>query len=369
MKKESILVCILLFYTAIIYSQVSINKDGSAPNAYSILHVKGDATNKNILFETGTSGKVGIDTETPDYKFTIQSGNDNNTLRLIGIEGIHGYGAKLSFGDGHYAEIREDGDDSLTIYSGDRTSILGGNVGIGTKNPTVKLEVVGQVKITGGSPSEGKVLTSDANGLASWQTQALDVGNYGVVTNPVTGKRWLDRNLGASHVATSNSDALGDLYQWGRAQDGHEDKNSTTYSGQATTWFADEGSNTWDTKFIIGSSEWLNTVNNDLWKGTDAENNPCPSGFRIPTNAEWNQERQTWSTQDASGAFNSVLHLPLGGFRSHEDGSLINIAWSGWYWSSTVDDNNARYLTFGIYSASLEAIDRARGFSIRCIED
>ena len=45
-----------------------------------------------------------------------------------------------------------------------------GNVGIGTATPTAKLEVNGQVKITGGSPGLGKILTSDASGLATWQT-------------------------------------------------------------------------------------------------------------------------------------------------------------------------------------------------------
>lgn len=45
----------------------------------------------------------------------------------------------------------------------------GTNVGIGTTSPTAKLTVAGQVKITGGTPGAGKVLTSDASGLASWQ--------------------------------------------------------------------------------------------------------------------------------------------------------------------------------------------------------
>jgi hypothetical protein len=45
-----------------------------------------------------------------------------------------------------------------------------GNMGIGTITPTAKLEVAGQVKITGGVPGAGKVLTSDAAGLATWQT-------------------------------------------------------------------------------------------------------------------------------------------------------------------------------------------------------
>jgi hypothetical protein len=43
------------------------------------------------------------------------------------------------------------------------------------------------------------------------------------VTNPTTGKIWMDRNLGASQVATSSTHAnsYGDLYQWGRRADGH----------------------------------------------------------------------------------------------------------------------------------------------------
>jgi hypothetical protein len=44
-----------------------------------------------------------------------------------------------------------------------------GNVGIGTLIPGASLEIVGQIKITGGNPGAGKVLTSDAVGLATWQ--------------------------------------------------------------------------------------------------------------------------------------------------------------------------------------------------------
>lgn len=51
-------------------------------------------------------------------------------------------------------------------------SLSGWNVGIGTVTPWAKLEVAGQVKITGGAPGAGKILTSDATGLAAWSTPA-----------------------------------------------------------------------------------------------------------------------------------------------------------------------------------------------------
>jgi len=71
--------------------------------------------------------------------------------------------------------------------------VLGGtgdyavNVGIGTTTPSVRLDVVGAVKITDGTQGADKVLTSDANGLASWQAPAasstswLLEGNAGTV--------------------------------------------------------------------------------------------------------------------------------------------------------------------------------------------
>lgn len=47
--------------------------------------------------------------------------------------------------------------------------VQSGNVGIGTATPGAKLEVAGQVKITGGTPGTDKVLVSDSSGLAGWE--------------------------------------------------------------------------------------------------------------------------------------------------------------------------------------------------------
>lgn len=62
---------------------------------------------------------------------------------------------------------------ALRVRNVDQTPLLevqnGGNVGIGTGSPAAKVEVAGQIKITGGNPGKDKVLTSDTTGLASWQ--------------------------------------------------------------------------------------------------------------------------------------------------------------------------------------------------------
>jgi trimeric autotransporter adhesin len=46
----------------------------------------------------------------------------------------------------------------------------GGNVGVGTTTPSAKLDIAGTLKVADGTQGTGKVLTSDANGLASWAT-------------------------------------------------------------------------------------------------------------------------------------------------------------------------------------------------------
>ncbi len=50
------------------------------------------------------------------------------------------------------------------------TVINNGNVGIGTPSPTEKLDIAGKIKITDGTEGIGKVLVSDAVGVASWVT-------------------------------------------------------------------------------------------------------------------------------------------------------------------------------------------------------
>jgi hypothetical protein len=53
-----------------------------------------------------------------------------------------------------------------------------GNVGIGTFSPSQKVDIDGQIRIRGGSPAAGKVLTSTADGTGSWETPTIATHNH-----------------------------------------------------------------------------------------------------------------------------------------------------------------------------------------------
>jgi hypothetical protein len=109
----------------------------------------------------GLNGNVGIGTTNPGAGLVVAGGSAE-----IGLQNTFG-GTEwriASAGNGTLNFIKFPGTPfvAMTIDS------LNGYVGIGTVTPGAKLEVNGQVKITDGTQGLGKVLTSNANGLASW---------------------------------------------------------------------------------------------------------------------------------------------------------------------------------------------------------
>ena len=187
---------------------------------------------------------------------------------------------------------------------------------------------------------------------------------FGDVTNPTTGKIWMDRNLGATQVATSSTDAAayGDLYQWGRGADGHQLRTSSTTSTQSST---DVPGNADYILNNIFPYDWRSTKNDNLWQGVNGVNNPCPSGYRLPTIAEWSAERGTWSSDNAAGAFASPLKLTMAGVRQFSSNSIST--GKGVYWSSSISGNNSTYIEFVTGSATTFSIYRSYGMSVRCI--
>jgi hypothetical protein len=236
----------------------------------------------------------------------------------------------------------------------------------------------GQLKSSGAAYPPGTVHCNPQN-----KTAVIEV------INPTTGKIWMDRNLGAERVATSTTDALayGDLFQWGRGADGHQCRNSLEQTTRSSLNQPGHSKFITVTRAATTTNDWRNPQNDGLWQGVTGINNPCPNGFRLPTDVEVRAERLTWSSQSHIGAFNSVLKLPLAGYRDI-NGDVLSIAQGssyGFIWTSSDSgtspspgDSYIQYKSDALAyndpgdnpaSAFENPYDRARGYSVRCIKN
>jgi uncharacterized protein (TIGR02145 family) len=197
------------------------------------------------------------------------------------------------------------------------------------------------------------------------------------VLNPITGKTWMDRNLGANRASISSTDAesYGFLYQWGRGSDGHQCVNRYPGDGvttSITTTVLSSSDNPGHGDYITTSSspnDWRTPENTSLWQGVNGTNNPCPNGFRVPTQTELNAERASWGSNDAAGAFSSPLKLPMAGNREHNTGNITGVGTAGRYTSSTINGIYSIRFWFNSTDAGTNVEWRARAFSVRCIKE
>ncbi|RLD54249.1 MAG: hypothetical protein DRJ05_15015 [Bacteroidetes bacterium] len=399
MKTVTIILTVVLFATISTTAQVAINNDGNAPDASAILDLQSNdygflpprmKTSERDAIVTPAEGLTIYNITTECLEF-YRSGI---WIQLCGNSGTPENGAEYTIGSGGSCQntivagyyehgITLDGTNVITIDV--LISVIGnGTVSTDTINGysfsgsgNFVSTGVQQINLMGnGSPLaiQTDIFTATANhggGTCTFSVIVNPLVPY--VLNPTTGETWMDRNLGASQVATSSTDAAayGDLYQWGRFTEGHEDRSSGNTTTNATTPVPDDG-NIWDGIFITELSspeDWLTPQDNTLWDGLSGTNNPCPPAYRIPTEAEWEAERLSWSTQDAAGAFNSPLKLTVAGGRNGSLGNINNEGSFGYYWSSSVIGTDSKELFFNSSSVTITNHLRADGSTVRCIRD
>lgn len=239
------------------------------------------------------------------------------------------------------------------------------NVGIGTSTPTAKLHINGTFKVADGTQGTGKILTSDATGLASWQPPPPPTGTYNPSVS-ICCQNWMTKNLNVDTYR--NGDPIPnvtDIGVWTGLTTGaycYFNNDSTTYAatyGKLYNWYA------------VNDPRGL-----------------APEGWHIPTEFEWSSLGTCLGGEDIAGGpmkaigttweppnegatnFSGFTGLP-GGYRD-EEGEFYNFYILGIWWSSSeelTDDAWTRYLNYHLDDLLVAHFHKYLGCSVRCIKD
>lgn len=225
-------------------------------------------------------------------------------------------------------------------------------------------------------PADPGLVTGDIGCVAF--TYAGQQVHYATV-RAADGNIWLQQNLGGDIAAAPDDpDAFGDVFQWGRWDDGHQFRGSAVIPPLAIN--DPSGLGPGINAFFSGTTPgwWGNASLTDTWtaevpSGVSATNgcDPCKAignGWRLPSEAEWISVVSAENINSPASAYNSHLKLTTGGVRN-SSGTYDFAGIRGYYWSSTTSTTGAKYL---YYSAAITNPSaggpRRQGASVRCLK-
>lgn len=247
-----------------------------------------------------------------------------------------------------------------------------GNVGVGTTSPTAKLHVTGDVRIEDGTQGAGKVLTSDADGRASWQTISTSstsspdsVGVNGVVW--IGCNAWSTRNLDVSTYR--NGDPIPHVTNFGE------------WSALTTGAYC----------YYANDSATYAAVYGKLynWYAVNDPRGLAPEGWHIPSDFEWTTMintlggnataggmmkaigTDTWNGPNL-GATNLCNFSALPGGRRNTGGAFGTVGNNGNWWTSTKGESDFAW-SRRLNNLDTEITGAASsfnfGYSVRCVKD
>ena len=176
----------------------------------------------------------------------------------------------------------------------------------------------------------------------------------------IGGVCWATRNVDMPGTFTVNPEDYGMFYQWNR-NIGWSATNPLINSN---------GGNVWDISNPAGTT----------W---EADNDPCPCGWRVPTFAELLNLMfvgSQWTTLNGVngrifGSGINTIFLPAAGWREHDAvGTLLTVGFVGDYWSGTGTQYNGIACGLHFYSGAVDvsAVYNSYynfGKSVRCVAE
>ena len=193
-------------------------------------------------------------------------------------------------------------------------------------------------------------------------TDSIRFSSFSVPNTPdgvlINGVVWACCNVDMPGTFVSQPNKAGMFYQWNR-NIGWSSTNPMINSNGGTEW---------DSSMPIG----------DIW---EQANNPCPTGWRLPTyDEQWNllNSWNLWGElEGVAGRFfgtgDQKLFFPAAGLRESYDGWLYYVGYNGYYWSGeSYTDYNYDY-AYCIYfynnSFYMSDIYRSNACSVRCVSE
>lgn len=333
----------------------------------SVMNLNGQKVYLSSSLPVSPNGNLAIQLGQPGiYLVKVESVGGVQTFKATGISTRQPIKVLRGYAGSRQSELKSPGDSNGSEFSfvtGDELRVSAYKEGYYAQTTTLIVSESQEIEFEFWLGNEEFIDT---------ETQVVEI------FNPVTGRIWMDRNLGATRAANhiTDEEAYGHLYQWGRPADGHQYRTSPATNTTSSTdqpghgRFIERG-----TLSFYNPLDWRDPQNPELWQpqaSANDINNPCPTGYRLPTWAELDAERLSWSSNNADGAFSSPLKLPMGGYRTvplYTGGpQFVGVGSDGYYWSSTVSNSQSFGFSFNSQDANSTASDRQEGFSVRCIK-
>lgn len=271
---------------------------------------------------------------------------------------IHGV---LSSGNNVKMISKEIHQDDMPLLSKDYEVIVAipvlWNPAVNTINGNFKITVHDTNGMESSVNKPAKILSAGSNYISSI---VLDSEFEDMVAKTINGVKWATCNVDAPGTFAASPESLGMLYQW-NCDIGWSSTDPITSSPSGHSW----------------NKSWHS--NSTTW---ESSNDPCPVGWRVPTQSEIESLIKGGVAKISKNGVNgyqfgsgsNTIFLPAVGSR---DGTLISISGSnsrGKYWSCT-PNNNALDYVFGLIfdeknsPKSSAYIRHNDGISIRCVAE